>query len=131
MNYNNEKELYAVYGTLKKGFGNHRILNRNPLKTETIKGFKMYSNGGFPMIVESENKNDEITIEIYQVSESETKYRLDRLEGYSPEQDQGMYLRRKVTTSLGEAWIYIWNCSISQNLQHVENGNFTKSLRYA
>jgi gamma-glutamylcyclotransferase (GGCT)/AIG2-like uncharacterized protein YtfP len=129
MNYTNNKELYAVYGTLKQGHGNHNvILAKNPIQTEKIKGFKMYTNGAFPMIVPASNKN-EILIEIYEVSDVNTKMRLDRLEGYNPVTNTGMYIRKQIDTSLGKAWIYVWNRGVD-NYDIVKNGDFSKNYAY-
>lgn len=129
MNYTNEKELYAVYGTLKQGFGNHNaILNKKPIKTERIKGFKMYTNGAFPMIIPASEKN-EITIEIYEISDPHIKMRLDRLEGYNPSTNTGMYIRKKVQTSLKDAWVYVWNHDVF-NKNVVADGDFKKTYAY-
>jgi gamma-glutamylcyclotransferase (GGCT)/AIG2-like uncharacterized protein YtfP len=127
MTYSNEPEIYAVYGTLRRGFGNHRIINKEPLKTETLAGYAMFTNGGFPMIIPAK-KTNKITIELYEISDVETKIRLDNLEGYHQGSDSGMYLRRKVFTSKGESWIYIWNRGVDR-LELIKSGDFKKYYR--
>lgn len=74
--------LVFVYGSLRKGFGNHYLLeNSQFVKEATLSGFQMYSLGGFPAITHSRSKKDKIKGEIYEVNEA-TLYHLDRLEGH-------------------------------------------------
>lgn len=90
--------LVAVYGSLRRGMGNHRLLTSSEqLTTERIKGFDMFSLGGYPFIKPGDG---EITIEVYAV-DSHTFRRLDSLEGYP-----SFYNRMLVQTSVGKAWIY-------------------------
>lgn len=102
-----QQSLVAVYGSLRKGMSNHRLLMDSPmLSTERIGGFKMYSLGGFPFIASSDNEDDRITIEVYGVDQ-ETMRDLDILEGYNPRHPESSFYNRKlVQTSLGDAWIY-------------------------
>lgn len=90
-----------VYGTLKKGFGNHSIISGSRWLGDTeVKG-KIYNLGAFPGA-----KFDEDGIvkgELYEVNEL-TLGRLDRLEGHP-----SFYLRTKVPCNLGvivEAYHY-------------------------
>lgn len=90
--------LVAVYGSLRKGMGNHRLLTSAELMTtERISGFEMYSLGGYPFIRPGEG---DITIEVY-VVDTHTFKRLDQLEGFP-----SFYNRKLVKTSVGSAWIY-------------------------
>lgn len=98
-----QEVLVAVYGSLRKGMGNHRLIEREEgtlLSTERIKGWEMYSYGGFPFIRPAENPEDEITIEVYAMPVTAMQP-LDRLEGYP-----SFYDRKLVDTSKGKAWIY-------------------------
>ncbi len=81
-----------VYGSLKKGFGNHAFLNRHADtqfcgSTQTDHCYKMagYKNGSFPYVLPASVSLDlpEIRIngEIYEVSEACLES-LDRLEGH-------------------------------------------------
>ncbi len=132
--YTNEPELYAVYGTLMSGFGNHRLLSNsskeghyNNLKegvefvgvTKTKPIFKMYDLG-FPGIVAG---NKSIHIEVYRVSNPFIKVNLDRLEGHDRVTNSGMYRCEQIDTEFGKAWIYIWNSGTSR-LKEIESGNY-------
>jgi gamma-glutamylcyclotransferase (GGCT)/AIG2-like uncharacterized protein YtfP len=104
--------LIGVYGTLKKGHGNHRLLEGQELVGNiTLEGFVMHSLGGFPAIVEGEGS---VVAEVYQVEDGEVLRRLDSLEGYDKHSDSGMYLRRTVATDLGEVSYYLWNSGIER-----------------
>jgi gamma-glutamylcyclotransferase (GGCT)/AIG2-like uncharacterized protein YtfP len=103
---NKDKTLVAVYGSLKAGFGNHRLLSESELafKGMTTPEFRMLDLGSYPGIVEGEFQVD---VEVYEVDE-ETFSRLDRLEGYP-----SFYDRKKVEVTdyddldkKQEAWIY-------------------------
>ncbi len=94
--------IVAVYGSLKRGFYNHRLLERSRfMATGTVAGFTMYSLGAFPMIVEGTGS---VAVELYEV-DRQTLAALDRLEGFP-----SFYQRQIVTAQTDccpvEAWIY-------------------------
>jgi len=95
----------AVYGSLKKGFGNHRLLSDSTLigRGSTDTTYDMISLGGFPGLVEG---NNHIQVEVYEVTEDKLLHSLDRLEGYP-----SFYNRELIDISLDNgskctAWIY-------------------------
>jgi len=75
-------KLIAVYGTLRKGGSNHRVLGGSVfIKTQRISGFIMYGANSFPAVIKGSN-NDLITVEIYRVINSKILTELDFLEGF-------------------------------------------------
>ena len=118
-----EKKLYAVYGTLKKGFGNHRILENNDLVFEGSVNIPYYmvSLGGFPGLIK-DDKDNPIHIEVYEVTDEETERRLDRLEGYP-----SFYNKDMIETPVGEAHIYFLERSGYGDNGLVESGNWERS----
>ena len=92
----------AVYGSLRQGLGNHRLLASSKFLGEDISQpeWKMYSLGGFPGIVKG---NSEVTLEVYEV-DKDTFESLDWLEGYPT-----FYNRRVINTTYGDAWVYYLN----------------------
>lgn len=103
------KHLVFVYGSLKNGYGNHRILEYtgavflDPGVT-TNSSFTMESLGGFPGVYE--DGGEQIRGELYAVTDVGLQ-RCDSLEGHPT-----FYCRKEVeiTTDEGEefvAWMYI------------------------
>lgn len=96
--------LYAVYGTLRKGFGNYKRLLDNEhcvyLGTERTKpNFTMVSLGGFPGVIPTGNQ--EITIEVFRVNSPKVEQQLDWLEGYPR-----FYGKTVIDTQWGKANMY-------------------------
>lgn len=112
-------ELIFVYGTLKRGFGNNRIIaDQNYLGLgETVAStFQMYSLGGFPGVVRGSKT---IRGELFEVDE-EAFARCDRLEGHPY-----FYRREQVEVTgingvVQLAWIYIYQGD-TEGLREVED----------
>lgn len=111
-----------VYGTLKQGHGNHRVLGDSPLLTtaKTSANYTMFNTGGFPAVIPEGTTT--IQGEVYEVDET-TFPRLDRLEGYPR-----MYDREVITVTDDEgqqhdAWIYLWQYDHSR-LPVIEKGEW-------
>lgn len=109
----------AVYGSLRKGLGNHRLLEhvQDHEKGVTCTPYDMYSLGGFPAIVHGGIKG--VVVEVYRVDQH-TMDRLDGLEGYP-----SFYDREEVEVVLesGEevtAWIYYMHTAPND---HIVTGN--------
>lgn len=113
-------QLVFVYGTLKKGGWNHRLLrNSNFIDyAKTVEPFYMVNlNGptGFPFVVSGDLRSDDykgsVLGEVYSVDELTLK-KLDALEGYP-----NLYLREKFDLKLTtdgtsvSAFMYFQNAS--------------------
>lgn len=83
-----------VYGSLKKGYGNHRLLERATFlgQATTVPSFTLLDLGHFPGIVRS--GSTPVMGELYEV-DAETLARLDRLEGHP-----GFYRREAIDVVL-------------------------------
>jgi len=106
-----------VYGSLREGFGNHRLLEHPDVEKGSrgmIKGFAMYSFGMYPMC--SVSPDDTIFVENYLVPE-EVFIFLDRLEGYP-----SFYNRKQVEYKDMLSWIYFGNKDQVRGLPKVEEG---------
>ncbi len=138
-------ELFAVYGTLRKGGSNNSLFYSRRFTTSgtessqsihlgrfvTEPKFKMYSLGGFPGVVNEEENPIGIVCDVYLVSQENIKRSLDMLEGYRGEEFNdpnhgysNFYNKEKVQTPWGEAWIYIYNSSPREDLRVVTNGDW-------
>lgn len=74
-------KLIAVYGTLKRKHGNHRVMGNSEFLGEhlTDPKFTMLSTGGFPIVI---TKGDTpIKIEVFKVPDEQIN-RINNLEGY-------------------------------------------------
>lgn len=110
--------LVAVYGSLRQGLHNHRLLeNSEFIGTDRIPNWEMYSYGGFPFIAPS-STSDTILIEVYDVTEDEFAS-LDMLEGYP-----SFYNRKQVSTEYGDAWIYFIDYEDTNDFTPVPNGDW-------
>ena len=108
-----------VYGTLKQGHGNNRLLEGSLFcgKAITNNTFKMYD-GGFPYVVDDNTigGNYPVIGEVYEVDDATLK-RLDGLEGVAYD-----HYQRIITDVLfNEEWIdtYIYVAS-DRTAQHVK-----------
>lgn len=92
-------ELLAVYGTLKRGKSNHRVIERGCVYhgTTWVEGWTMYNLGAYPAVVQ-DTGDGAISVELFGVPDLAAT---DRLEGYP-----GYYNRKQIDTPLGKAWIY-------------------------
>jgi gamma-glutamylcyclotransferase (GGCT)/AIG2-like uncharacterized protein YtfP len=104
-------EQVIVYGTLKKGFNNHHLLQTSEfLGTQTLFDITLYDLDYFPAALAE--PSDGVEVELYTIC-SEVLKDLDILEGYdSKNPEQGLYRRCRWQTSLGASWIYLYNHSV-------------------
>lgn len=94
-------EQVFVYGSLKRGFGNHGVIRGQEFVGEgetSDNKWDMFSMGGYPGVIYGEMK---ISGEIYEVDEEGMKG-LDRLEG-----NGSFYTREVIETTHGKAWMYV------------------------
>lgn len=111
-----EKKYYIfTYGTLKKGYSNHRLLKNAEFVCEaSLKGYGIFNvyNGNFPGINKSENRD--VYGEVYKVSYDEL-VRVNLLEGYRGDKNTDMYNRPMVsvknlrTDKNMDVYVYEWN----------------------
>lgn len=114
-----------VYGTLRKGFGNHRLLTNSNFIGNAItkEKYTMFASG-IPYV----NKHiptHNVIGEIYEVNDEQLN-RLDALEGYNPDDhNNSWYKREKIKLNLGdeeeEAYIYF---NDYKNETIVESGDY-------
>ncbi|MBD3814901.1 MAG: gamma-glutamylcyclotransferase [Halothiobacillus sp.] len=106
----------AVYGTLRLGQRNHRLLEGYKcLGTTTLAGFDMYNLGAFPAVTHGAG---EITVEVYEIGTRALKM-LDHLEGFPDFHD-----RETVETPFGDAVIYTVSPSVARKEAKIQSGNW-------
>ena len=76
------KSKYAFYGTLRRGMENYETFRNSMeyLRTVDIPGFRMYSKGSYPYVVRSQDEQDRITAEIFQIGNPMAAKEIDELE---------------------------------------------------
>ena len=77
-----ENNIYmATYGTLRKGYGNHRLISKSKFLGEgyTKENYSMYTNGSFPYVTKLET-DTQIYVEVYSLTPIELQM-CDYLEG--------------------------------------------------
>ena len=120
--------LVFVYGTLKRGHGNHTVMQWAGGKLvgpATRNCAQLYRVAGFPGLVETNNPDDVVIGELYMVDDLSP---LDGLEGYRPEnENDSMYLRRSRNVMTVDGWevmshLYVWNESVDPETQPLIEG---------
>jgi len=112
------KKLVSVYGTLKEGWGNHRLLDKAPVS----RGYAMVdklSGVGFPIVKLGDNYK--LYVEVYEVDKGELAS-LDSLEGYTEGCTPTFYDRKttKVTLDDGstiDTYIYEYVDDFSNDIE--------------
>lgn len=103
-NSDNGMFFVFVYGTLKQGYWNNRLLETCKFISEGLlpdhKAYYYGSVGSFPFV--EENEGTSVSGEVYLIN-SNTLANLDRLEGYSGPNRHSFYLRKtsKIHTNDG------------------------------
>jgi len=94
---------YFAYGTLKRGFPNYPLLEYLDAKfvgSGFITGYKMYDLGNYPTIVKSNNEDDIVYGEVFEVEDFN---KLDILEGVK----WGLYERITLPVNGEECYVYV------------------------
>ena len=102
-------QLMAVYGTLKRGFGNNCLIEaaEMPFLSEAVTKDSKFSleGGGFP--IARDGGNQQVAVELFTFEDEPQIKGIDNLEGHPT-----WYVRRLVPVVLedgteAEAWMYI------------------------
>lgn len=111
-----------VYGTLRKGQGNHSLLSTAEyLRDESLPGFDMYNVGWFPAVVRGTGV---IIGEVYEIDE-DTLEALHALEGYDEDYpEESLYIPELEFTEYDALVLYIWNRDM-EGLTLIESGDWT------
>ena len=117
-----DKIKVVVYGSLKFVFGNHdyHLGNSRRLRDcETLPRYNLFSLGSFPGV--TKGGVTAIQLEMYEVNEKELRG-LDALEG-----NGSFYTREVITTSEGDAWIYLLPEDKYKEYPIIEDGIWKKT----
>ena len=128
------KVVVAVYGTLKKGLHNYRVMESAKWKyiSNDYIQIKNLKDVGFPCIKLSEDSNKWLEVELYEVEDKEI-FILDRLEWYVEWRENNHYNRIIITTLLDkQVSVYEYNDEIVDSEDSLESHfqRQTKSPRF-
>ena len=106
-NANGERDLVAVYGTLKRGRSNHGLISgARFLGKDRLKSIRLYDLGPWPGAVARPSSG--IEVEVYEVNRQQLE-RLDEIEDHRPgAPETGLFNRRRFETRHGKAWVYLY-----------------------
>lgn len=132
--------LVFVYGTLKRGFSNHYLLETAEFVSEaTIEsGYKMVSLAWYPAILKDESSTTPIHGEVYRLTSDKELEALDFLEGYVEEgSDRNFYTRITEDVSFPNgnqniSWkgVYVYTLDSSfADRPHIESGIWGEASR--
>ena len=111
----------AVYGTLKRGHGNHRVMGDSKfLGTHvTDPAYTMYSTGGFPIVCT--HGDTAIHVEVFEVEKGNLQ-RIYSLEGYTGIRNHkdNWYNTVEIQTPYGQAEMFVM--SETKHLTKIESG---------
>lgn len=108
------KHLVAVYGTLKKWYHNHRVMENAKwiLHWEDYVQVKQLKDVGFPCVKFSKDSDKWLKVEVYEVEEK-FLHILDQLEWYRKWSSNNHYVRIEVETLTDEkVYVYEYNSKI-------------------
>lgn len=122
------EQLLIVYGTLKSGYGNNRLLDNehselvaSNVETEPI--YTLYD-GGFPVV--ERGGTTSIKGELWRVKDKDVLNKIHSLEGCTgiPNHPKNWYDIDVQETPYGKAYIYVQNKGKSGRTQIVESGKW-------
>ena len=113
-------EKVFVYGTLRAGETNHSLLAQARLlgTCRLASGYRLYDLGAYPAAKKSDTGHA-LVGEVYGI-DGQTLAALDRLEEYPVE-----YIRERVETDYGPAWIYLYCLSVAR-LPLIRHGDWCR-----
>jgi gamma-glutamylcyclotransferase (GGCT)/AIG2-like uncharacterized protein YtfP len=125
-----------VYGTLRKGFRSHKLLQRfhaRLIVSGSVRG-RLYDLGNYPGAVDCSGA-ERVCGEVYFLPQPGAAFRaLDRFEGFDPARpESNEFERRETTVTLADghkmrAWIY-WLPGAPATRRRVRAGNYVMHRR--
>jgi len=120
--------LVAVYGSLRKGLGNHGYLKDSEFigQFETDHIYNLLDLGSFPGL--TKDGGTSVVMEVYKI-DAKTLRKLDSLEGYNAEDtSKSFYNREKILSPFGQVSTYFLNRDYDESvstLKNVDSGDWT------
>lgn len=128
MSKDKKKHLIAVYGTLRKGCSNNKVLGDSDYvgTFESKPIFNMFSvSESFPALKLSGQTS--VLFEVYKASDEILK-NVDELEGYNKDNKSlSMYDRKRIFTPYGESYFYIFE-GTTNGMNKINSGDWVEYI---
>lgn len=125
-----KKTRFAVYGTLKKGFHNHYLLDKANFlgSTKTSDKYTMHSLGGFPAVTTEGHTS--IEVEVYETDDEQTINSINTLEGFTGIKGHAhnWYDTETIETEFGDAEMFVFRKSCAYPI--IESGIWQNQNSY-
>lgn len=124
-----------VYGSLRQGFQNHRILERGGaefIEKTRLPGFDLYGVGWYPGIRPNRDNKEGVVGELYKLPEGgDLMDNLDLYEGYVKDNHPGsLFIREEVTVNGEPTYVYVYNGKVGDGYAgKVPSGDWEDSKR--
>lgn len=126
-------DLVFVYGTLKRGHGNHRVMQRSGGEfvgaSMTMECFPLVVDG-LPYLLDRSGSGHRVIGEIYRISDADGWLHLDRLEGHPR-----FYRRRVIACEVGgiamDAWTYFLQGDYNRFAHLTPVREYSRNLEFA
>ncbi|AXI99987.1 putative conserved protein YtfP, gamma-glutamylcyclotransferase (GGCT)/AIG2-like family [Cyclonatronum proteinivorum] len=126
------KHLVFVYGTLKKGYHNHHLLDgADFVGVSEVMGYELWDLGPYPGIRPAAEAGSAVQVEIYAVDVL-TLSLLDGLEGFIAADNPDNYYDRVLTRDKQrrQGWIYVLRESVLHTFQLTKKARKVQDGRY-
>lgn len=112
--------LFAFYGSLRKGMANYNIYKPGLkyIETTRIYGYELLTLGDYPYVVRSANTSDSIVIEIFQIEDEKVVQAIHLMEL------EAGYVFELIEVEGRKMGIYIFECS--GNNSKVDSGDWVE-----
>lgn len=125
-------EYLFTYGTLR--LDQSHLMAEFIAKNATLVGLallpkaKLYRIDWYPALIESDNENDEVTGDLFQLNDIKAFQKIDEYEGIGIGNEPYEYRRTKVKiktdTQELESWVYFYNIELPKDAEFIESGDF-------
>lgn len=117
--------IFFLYGSLRKGFQNHDLIQDKALfkGKAKIMGYRLYSLGSYPAIYPSNRQDDYVFGELYQIQDEDVIKRMHRMEigaGYKLVKEK-CYIDEKNTMTV--AFYQYKDATVTRN-KRIESGDW-------
>ena len=125
-------EYLFTYGTLRSDqshpIANYLADNAKLVGLAILPKAQLYRIDWYPALIETDNQNDEVTGDLFKLSDKEALKKIDEYEGIGIGKEPYEYRREKVKVKTEndelETWVYFYNVALPEEAELIESGDF-------